>query len=48
LSPFKLDHLRKFTVVELYDAVIETAKEVLTEKQQAEFLERLSEHLGNE
>jgi len=39
---------RKFTVVELYDAVIETAKEVLTEKQQAEFLERLSEHLGNE
>ena len=39
---------RKFTVIELYDAVIETAKEVLTEKQQAEFLERLSEHLGNE
>ena len=39
---------RKFSVVELYETVIEIAKEVLNEKQQAEFLERLSERLGNE
>ncbi len=38
---------RKFTVVELYETIIEVAKEVLPENQQAKFLERLTERLGN-
>lgn len=39
---------KKFTVVELYETVIEIAKEVLPVNQQAEFLERLAERLGND
>lgn len=38
--------LRKFSVVELYQAVVEVAKETLTAHQFAKFLKRLTERLG--